>query len=323
MFAQIYKSKLLVAVALVSLIAPVQAAKYKVGIAQFGPHPQLDAAVEAFKQELAAQGYTDVEYDYNHINFDPSLVAQMLGKIKAGKPNLILTVTTPVSQGAKTLLKGSGIPAVFAAVTDPVAAKLTPSWDAGDDMMTGASDLQNLDAVLGFTRRLLPNAKRLAVPFNPGEDNDVAALNIMKKLAGKHGFSIVELGIDNANDIQVRIRSLQGKADVIYVSASNLLQPALPAISSAASAIKMPIINSATGPVSEHQVLAAYAVNYSKVGNNAGKLAAKILAGAKPKSLSPLRPLDADHAAKISSKQLKTLGMTLPASFKDCNCLLD
>ena len=89
----------------------------------------------------------------------------MIAKLQADQPKIIYTITTPVSQIAKKALAGSGITIVFSAVTDPVAAKLVPSWDAGDEGMTGATDLQDMAAVLAFTQKLLPNAKRLGVPL--------------------------------------------------------------------------------------------------------------------------------------------------------------
>ena len=302
-----------------------QADGVRIGIAQFGPHPQLDAVVTAFKAELAAAGYKEGQnttYDYAHVNFDPSLVPQLLTKQKAGNPDLILTITTPVSQGAKQLLKGSKIPVVFAAVTDPVAAKLVPSWDKGAPDMTGASDLQSLDGVLAFTRKLLPKAKRIGVPFNPGEDNDVAMLGMMKAIASKYGFTVVDVGVDNANDIPVRISSLRGKADVIYVAASNLLQPAVPAVASAANAIRVPVINAAEGPVRENLVLGSFAVDYSQVGKNAGKIAVRILKGTSPADIAPVKPAYADHAPLISAKQMKMYGVTLSGDLANCGCVV-
>lgn len=298
----------------------------KIAIANFGDHPQLNAAVEGFKAEILAAGYkegTDVTFTLDHVNFDATLVPQMLTKIEASKPNLILTVTTPVSQMAKNALGKSGIPLVFAAVTDPVAAGLVPSWDKGDDNMTGASDMQDFAATLTFTRKLLPNAKTIGVPFNPGEANDVAMLAKMKDLAPAQGFGIAEIGIDNANDISQRVASLAGKADVIYVAGSNLIQPAIAAVASAALAAKIPVVNSDNGPVKKDIVPASFAMSYDKVGRNAGKIAVRILKGEKPASVAPSKPAYEDHAATISKKAAAAFGMTIPDSFANCGCIVD
>ncbi|MBA3479490.1 MAG: ABC transporter, partial [Lautropia sp.] len=102
----------------------------RIAVALFGPHESLQQVVEGFKQELAAQGIK-ATYDEGHVNFDRSLVPQFLNRLAASKPDLMLTVTTPMTQSARQILANRSFPIVFAPVTDPVAAKLVPSWDKG------------------------------------------------------------------------------------------------------------------------------------------------------------------------------------------------
>lgn len=312
------------AVSAVMLLAgAANAETVKIGIANFGEHPQLNASIAGFKQGLTEAGVTDVTFSESHTNFDASLVPQMITKLQSEGPKLIYTVTTPVSQIAKKALSGSGIPIVFTAVTDPVAAKLVPSWEAGDEGMTGASDLQDIPAILEFAKKLLPNAKRIGVPFNPGEANDVAIVEAIKAAAGPAGYEVVEVGVDNVNDIQQRIASLAGKADVIYVPASNLLQPAVPAVAAAARQAGIPIINSDDNAVRNGTVPAAFSVNYTQVGVAAGKMAAEILKGKDPKTIAPWKPAYADHMPVISKKTMAAFNTPIPAEFENCTCLVD
>ncbi len=299
-----------------------QAGAKKIAIANFGAHVVLESVRDSFKKEMKALQGADVTFDYAHVNWDPSLVPQMIQKMKAGKPDAVLTITTPVSQGSVQVLRNSGIPIVFAAVTDPVAAKLVPSWTQGASIMTGASDMQSIDGVLAFIRKLLPESKRLGLPYNPGEDNDVAMRGLFEGLASKHGFELIPVGIDTSRDIPQRLQALNGKADAIYVPASNLLQSSLPAISATAHRMKMPLINGTPDQVVEHQMLASFAVDYEKVGVYAAQLMNKILTGAKTADLAPIRPSFADHKTQISQKRLDALGIKLPASLKDCNCVI-
>ncbi|MEO5758580.1 MAG: ABC transporter substrate-binding protein [Mesorhizobium sp.] len=311
---------------LMANIGASAADQIRIGIANFGEHPQLNAAVAGFKKALAANGFNEgkeVVYTESHTNFDASLVPQMIAKLQADQPKLMYTVTTPVSQIAKKALAGSGIPIVFAAVTDPVAAKLVPSWDAGDEGMTGASDLQDVAAVMAFTKKLLPNAKRFGVPYNPGEANDVALLEKIKEAAPAAGFEVVEVGIDNVNDIQQRIASLAGKADVIYGPTSNLIQPAIAAVSAAARQAGIPVVNADDNAVRGGVVPASFAVNYEQVGVNAGNIAAEILKGKDPKTIAPSRPAYKDHSALISKKAMAAFGIEIPASLADCGCIVD
>lgn len=319
-------SGLLMAGALALSAATAAAEPIRIGIANFGEHPQLSASIAGFKKAMADNGFvegTDVVYSESHTNFDASLVPQMIAKLQAEQPKLIYTITTPVSQIAKKALAGSGIPVVFSAVTDPVAAKLVPSWETGDDGMTGATDLQDVAAVMEFTHKLLPNAKRFGVPYNPGEANDVALLDKIKEAAPAAGFEVVDVGVDNVNDIQQRIASFAGKADVIYTPASNLLQPAIAAVSAAARQAQIPIVNSDDGAVRNGVVPASFAVNYEQVGLAAGKIAAEILKGKDPKSIAPWRPAYEDHQPLISKKTLAAFGLDVPAALADCGCLID
>ncbi|MBA8880185.1 ABC transporter substrate-binding protein [Phyllobacterium myrsinacearum] len=297
-------------------------AETKIGIAQFGKHPQLDETVTAFKAELVKLGIADAVFDELQVNFDATLIPQMVTKLASANPKLILAVTTPVAQGARQIVGNTGTPVVFAAVTDPVVAKLTPSWEAGDKNMTGASDLQDVDSVVKFIKKLLPDAKRLAYLYNPGEDNDVAVLKLVKEAAAAQGLTVVEVGLDNTNDIPIRVSSLAGKADVIYVPASNLVQPAVPAVAAAALSINIPIVNASAQAVRDGLVAAAFEVSYTKVGQNAAKLAAEIIAGKSPASLAPIKPSYADHTALINEKVLEKTGHKAPDTFKDCGCFV-
>lgn len=305
---------------------PAFADPVKIGVANFGEHPQLNASIAGFKQGLAESGFVegkDVTFSESHTNFDASLVPQMITKLQSEGPKLMYTVTTPVSQIAQKTLTGSGIPIVFTAVTDPAAAKLVPSWTEGGDGITGASDMQDIPAILEFAKKLFPNAKRIGVPFNPGEANDVAIVDTIKKAAADAGYEVVEVGVDNVNDIQQRIASLAGKADIIYVPASNLIQPAVPAVASAALQAGIPIINSDDSVVRNGTVPAAFSVNYTQVGVAAGKIAAEILKGKDPKTIAPWKPAYADHAPVISKKAMAAFKAEIPAEFADCSCLVD
>lgn len=316
---------LAVAALLVSPPAPVHAQAKKsarIAVALFGPHESLHQVVDGFKQELAARGIT-ATYDEGNVNFDRSLVPQFLNRLAASNPDLMLTVTTPMTQSARQILASRSFPIVFAPVTDPVAAKLVPSWDKGDALMTGASNLPDLAATLEFIKALVPGTKRVGILFNPGDDSDVTFVSRLEAIAPKHGVVLVKVGVDNANDIPVRIQSLQGRADALFIPASSLLQPAGAAIASGASRIKLPVFNSNTAQVRSHQMLAAYSVDWKKVGINAGAVAAEILNG-KPPSEIPVRlPRPEDHEVVISGHRLKDLGLSLPASLKDCNCVVD
>lgn len=297
-----------------------------IAIASFGDHPQLNAVAEGFKAEILDSGLkegADVAFTQDHVNFDTTLVPQMISKIEVSNPALVLSITTPVSQNVKNQLGEKGIPLIFAAVTDPVAAKLVPSWKAGDTNMSGASDALDIDATLAFARKLFPDARTIGVPYNPGEANDAATLGLFKKFAEKNGFSVVEVGIDNTNEIQPRITALAGRADIIYGPSSNLIQPAISAVAAAANEAKIPLINSDAGPVREGVIPAAFEVSFEKIGHIAGALAVRALNGESLAGIAPAKPTYDDHKIVISKKAIAAIGAVIPDSFADCGCIVD
>lgn len=305
---------------------PALAEPKTIAIANFGEHPQLARVVSGFKGELIASGLvegTDIVFTEDHVNFDTTLLPQMVSKIEATKPALVLAVTTPVSQNVKNTLGTAGIPLVFAAVTDPVAAGLVPSWTEGDANMSGATDAFDIDATLAFARKLFPEAKVIGVPYNPGEANDVATLELFKKYAEKNGFTVAEVGIDNTSEIGARIAALAGKADIIYGPGSNMIQPAISAVAAAANEAGIPLINIDDGPVREGYIPVAFTVSYEKIGHIAGSIAVRALKGEAMASIPAVNPSYDDHMPAISRKAMAALGKTIPASFDDCGCIVD
>ena len=286
-----------------------------IAIANFGEHPALRAAVNGFKAEVVRQGFVegkDVAFDDQHINFDRTLIPQLLTGAQAKKPALILAVTTPIAQSSIRVVTDKSIPIVFMSVVDPVVAQIVPSWQAGSATHTGATLYPDFNASLAFLKQLMPNAKRIGVPYNPGEDNDKTNMSEMRAIAPKHGLEVVEVGIDSPNDVSQRIQSLQGKVDAVFVIQSNILQTSLPVIAASTQRIGVPAINTLDTPVRNHTFLAAHALSYERMGANAGRIAARILKGEKPAAIAPHRPTPEDFSLVISRKQLAQWKMEAP-----------
>ncbi len=294
----------------------------KVAIANFGTHPVLDKVVENVKKGIRENGYADATFEVLHVNFKGELVPQMLEKLAAGKPDIIVTVTTPVSQTAKTVLADKGIPIIFTAITDPVDAGLIPAPDKGSSTMNGVSDKQNMDSVVAFIKQVFPKVKAVGVPYNPGEPNDIVQYNEFSTAAKKAGLAVTGVGIDNESNLPTRIVSFRGKVDVVYIPASNLLQSNIGAVSAMMRQINMPAVDSMFENVEKGDSALAFAIDYSLIGYRAGEMAAKVLGGAKLESLKPYWPKDADHRAIFSKKQMAGYGVAIPDVYKAC-CVVD
>ncbi|MEM6460382.1 MAG: ABC transporter substrate-binding protein [Pseudomonadota bacterium] len=314
-----------IAFALTAMVAalPAMAAEKKVAIANLGPHVALNAVIDGFKNGLEAGGFKEgdnVAFEYKDANFDPAVVAQMITALEATDPDLILTVTTPITQASKRVVRNKDLPIVFAPVTDPVDAGLVTSWDKGSDRFVGASNLQSMRTVLEFGQQLLGDVETVGMLYNPGDANDVVNVRYAQEAADEMGIKLNAVSVDTTNDIPVRIAALKD-SDFIYLIPSSMLQPAMPAVAAAANRENIPVINASPAGVADGQVLASMSVSWFDVGRQAGLRAAQILEGAKPSELSVFRPAPEDHSALISAKRMDAMDMTLPDALSDCDCV--
>jgi len=297
-----------------------------VAIAGWGPHPTLDETIAGFKEGLAEGGFREgqnVKFDETNVNFDRALIPQMLNKLASTSPDLMVTIATPVSVLAAQQLRSRSFPIVFTPIADPVHAKLAPSWESGAPRMTGSSVALDYDTVLDFFQAMMPQLKRLAVLYDTGDDSSTVALESIEPIAARRGISIVRTGMDNPSELPQRVQSAAGRADAIYPVASGRIQQGAAVIAATAERMKMPVLTTIPQMVQQHQAVAAMAVSFKQSGHAAGLIAARVLKGEDPKNIAPWRPAAKDHVPMVSGPRLKALGWTLPASLKDCGCVIE
>ena len=306
------------------LAGPALAESKKVAIASFGEHPALQLVIDGFKASMKERGYGDdkLTITFTHVNWERNLIPQMLTKIVADKPDVVVTITTPVSQTAVRALQDPAIPVVFAAVQDPVVAGLIPAWDKAGPNMTGASNRVDMDGTAKFIKAMIPGIKRLGVPYNPGDDADNALRKDLTAAAAKYDLELVMVGVDNANDIPQRLQTLAGKVDAIYVFPSNLFQPATAQIAAVTERMGLACFNGLPAPVEKNEMLGSYSVNWPKVGASAAEIVDRIFHGEAVSSIPPTMPTPADHGVVISQKQLDRWKLKLPDEYADCAACL-
>lgn len=311
--------------ATVMLISSAAQADSVIAIANLGPHPSISQTIAGFKNEMTRRGYVEgknTTYVYSDANFTQALMPQMFTQLTGKSPDLILTITTSVSQTALSAVGNRKLPLIFAMVTDPVKAGLVPSWENGSARFNGASDIQDFDAVLAFGKRLFPNAKSFGTLFNPGEVNDVVTTQKLEEAAKRAGLVFTPVSVEAVGDIAQRAQLLRGTG-FLYVTGSNLVQSAIPAVASAAKQLKVPILSSETEFVKTGLAAANYAVSLTSIGVNAANLADQVLKGTPTSQLPVARPSADDYVTSINKKKFKELGLPIPASFDNCACFVE
>ncbi len=296
-----------------------------IGIANLGPHPSIAQTIAGFKTEMARLGHVEggnTSYVYSDANFTQALMPQMFTQIESRKPRLILTITTSVSQTALAAVADKSLPMVFAMVTDPIKAGLVPGWDRGGPRFVGASDMQDFDAVLANARKLFPHAKSFGTLYNAGEVNDVVTTQKLQAAAKAAGLEFRPVSLDAVGDIPQRSEMLRG-VGFLYVTGSNLVQSAIPAVASAMNRLGIPILSNETEFVKTGLAAANYAVSLQSIGANAARLADQVLKGKSTVQLPVALPGPQDYVTSINRSRFKALGLAIPPAFESCGCFVN
>lgn len=299
----------IVLISLALTLTSIFAAPFKVAIANLGHHQSLTDVINGIESK-GKELDLDITFDIQHVNFDMTQIPKMLTAFKAKKPDILVTLTTSVAQHAKTIFRETAVPIVFAAITDPVEAKLLESRNIPTDTMTGVSDQQDAASIIGFIQHHLPCIKRIGIPYAQNEANDRALLESFK-LATKD-VEIVPIPVDNLQDLPHRIRAAAASVDAIYVGPSNMIQPALPIIIQQTNRANVPVFNFNEAAVTSHQALGSFSVGYIHLGHAVAKILKELIDKKIVSSIAPVYPKTADHYGTISLPVAKRLNITLP-----------
>jgi len=249
-------------------------------------HPALDAIRDGARDELKAEGFEpgkNLKWEYQSAQGNVGTAAQIARKFVGDKPDAIIGIATPTSQAVAAATKT--VPLVYSGVTDPVAAQLVKGWGASGTNVTGVSDKLPLDKQVALIKRVVPNAKRVGMVYNPGEANSVVVVNELKKLLPSVGMTLVEAAAPRTVDISSAAARLVGKVDVIYTNTDNNVVSAYESLVKVANDRKIPLIASDTDSV-KRGAIAALGINYYDLGRQTGKVVGRILRGEKPGAIA-------------------------------------
>lgn len=258
-----------------------------VAVAAIVEHPALDSARDGILEALNQAGYKqgdNLKWQYQSAQGNTGTAAQIARKFIGDKADVLVGIATPTAQALAAGTKQ--IPIVFTAVTDPVQAQLTPSWEASGTNVTGVSDVLELDKQIDLIKEIIPDAKKVGIVYNPGEANSVAVVEALKKQLPEHGMELVEAAAPRTVDVRNAALSLAGKVDVIYTNTDNNVVSAYEAMAKVGNDTKTPLIASDTDSV-KRGAIAALGVDYHDLGVQTGRIVARILDGEKPGDIAP------------------------------------
>ena len=214
----------------------------------------------------------------------PERAQQLALEMVRGRPDVIVTLTLPVTLAVLTYTKQ--IPVVFAGITDPVASDVLQSWGPSGNNITGVSDALPLKKRVALIKQLTPQAKRIGVLYNPADTNSVAQVREFQESLSGTGLIAIELTVHRAIDVGSAARSLIEKVDVFQSLTDSTVNQAYASLVQVANEARIPLVGWDVKDVRAGAV-AALDLTDQDVGTAAGRLVLRVLRGARPGSIAP------------------------------------
>jgi len=290
----------------------------KIGISQIVSHPALDAAREGIIKALADKGYTDgenIEIDYQNSEGDMSLVETISAKFVGDKVDVIITIATPNTLSAIAAAKGTDIPVVFSAITDPVGSGMVESWESHpNDNVTGVSDMIAVADDVDLIAQIVPGVKTIGTLYNDGEANSVFLVRKLKEACQPLGIEVVERPVSTSADVLAAAQSLVGQVDVIWVGTDNTVISGLEALIGVCEEESIPLFPSDNESI-ERGGIACYGFDYYDVGYQTGEMVVKILEGAN--AAETLVEKGKVVSLSVNTAAAERMGATIPQELID------
>jgi putative tryptophan/tyrosine transport system substrate-binding protein len=249
-------------------------AQAHVAIGQIVEHPALDTLRKSLKKGLEEEGYIEgknLMWTYENAQGNPTIAVQISHKLTSLNPNVIVTLSTPMTQAVASAT--NTIPIVFGAVTDPAAAKLT-----GLKNVTGLTDFVPPKQQIDLVKAFVPQVKTIGVIYNSGEANSQKQVQEIKAAASEQGIKVVEVTVSKSSEVSAATKTLVGKVDAILLPTDNTVISSLESIIKIGVHNKIPIFGSDVDIVRRGAV-AAYGVDWRQSGFVLAGMVSKILKG--------------------------------------------
>jgi putative ABC transport system substrate-binding protein len=260
-----------------------------IAITQIVDHPSLNQTIAGIEDELKTAGYIDgknIKIIKESAQGNLSLAAQIAQKFVSSKPDVLVPISTPSAQTIYNAAKHTDIPIVFAAVTDPIEAKLIANSNNKLNI-TGAIDFPPIKDNLILMNSLFPSIKKIGLLYNPSESNSVKIINLLKE--NIKDIAIIESPVYNSNNLSTAVQNLISKVDIIFVPSDNTVYSNLTALVKISIENKIPVFTTDPDAV-KTGFLGCIGYSQYEVGKVAGKQIVEILKGKKAKDIPITHP---------------------------------
>lgn len=286
-------------------------ASYTIGICNYVDDASLNQIVENINARLAEieseQGIT-INVKYDNCNADANVMNQIIANFAADNVDLMVGVATPVAMAMQSATEDSKTPVVFAAVSDPVGAGLVASLEEPGSNVTGSSDNLDTNSVMNLIFARNPDAKKIGLLYDVGQDSSTAAIEHAKAYLDDKGVEYVERTATTAEEVALAAQALVSDGvDAVFTPTDNTIMKAELAIYETFADAGIPHYTGADSFALNGAFL-GYGVDYANLGRETADMIASILTEGKDPATTPVITFD-NGTATVNTEICEKLGL--------------
>ena len=286
-------------------------ASYTIGICNYVDDASLNQIVENINARLAEieseQGIT-INVKYDNCNADANVMNQIIANFAADNVDLMVSVATPVAMAMQSATEDSKTPVVFAAVSDPVGAGLVASLEEPGSNVTGSSDNLDTNSVMNLIFAQNPDAKKIGLLYDVGQDSSTAAIEHAKAYLDDKGVEYVERTATTAEEVALAAQALVSDGvDAVFTPTDNTIMKAELAIYETFADAGIPHYTGADSFALNGAFL-GYGVDYANLGRETADMIASILTEGKDPATTPVITFD-NGTATVNTEICEKLGL--------------
>ncbi len=248
-------------------------------VAIVNPNAAEDPMTRGFLSGLAEGGYREGE-NLTLLRWEKKDgTAEALAKMVSARPDLIFTVSTPVTWQAMAAVTGRQIPVVFV-MNDPVGSGIIESLARPGGDLTGIQVRGSTTKAMEWLLAVAPHIKHLYVPVAYDSKAALQAVADLRAVAEPMGIGLSVAEVRSEAELDRALATMPADVDAGFIVHSDLIASHLDKIVAAARARGIPLGAAASEYADGATV--SFGIDRFRAGLQASSLARQVLDGAAP-----------------------------------------
>ena len=292
------------------MVSAEEKTSFKIGICNFVDDASLNqiiANIQSRLGEITAERNVEIEILLDNCNLDGSVMMQIIQNFIAEDVDLLVAIATPVAMTMQGMTEDNGIPVVFAAVSNPLRSGLVATEEAPGANITGTSDELNTNAVFDLIFAADPDASKIALLYNPGEDASTEPIEKAMELLDQKGVSYKAYTGTNISEVVMAVDSIiADEMDAVFTPTDNTIMAAELSIYEALADAGIPHYCGADSFALNGAFL-GFGVDYANLGRETANMIASILLDGADPATTPIMKFD-NGTATINIETAEKVG---------------